>query len=405
MLALALAMNIALTDSTPSAYSAWLDDQQVVKKQQKGKLTPEQAEAQAKKQHDADVADDIKLGKEIEVEALKELKLSTNKAGQDRIDRIGNELAAIANQTQVGVQWGDSRLNPFPYKFHLVQGKDINAFSLPGGVIFVYEGLLKYAESDDELAGVLAHEISHAAFRHVATLRRQQSKLEAFTLPLIIISILAKSEAAPGVVNLTSLLGQAVGSGWSVDAEKAADFGGVQYMLRSKYNPSGILSFMERLAYDERGNGTGGVDWGIFKTHPPTKDRAQACLKHLKEANIDIKRSLVSTSIAVTSRPNDDGTVTLLFGQTRIVTLSGNQPMARGNAIAKALNNYFDGVPRLYELQLNQGVFFGGVRMLFKLEASDARFGNISETELSSSTLKNLKNALYELNARVSTSY
>ncbi len=102
---------------------------------------------------------------------------------------IGGELAAIANASKVRTTWGDKRLNPFEYTFKVVE-EDVNAFSLPGGYIYIYEGLVKYAESDDELAGVLAHEIAHASMRHVATMQREAGKLSAMQNPLILAAIL-----------------------------------------------------------------------------------------------------------------------------------------------------------------------------------------------------------------------
>ena len=72
----------------------------------------------------------------------------------------------------------------------------MNAFSLPGGYVFVFDGLVKYSESDDELAGVLAHEICHAKFRHVATLDKEASKLQAISLPAILIAIFSGGRVA-----------------------------------------------------------------------------------------------------------------------------------------------------------------------------------------------------------------
>lgn len=363
-------------------------------------------EDRAKAQHEKDIADDKKLGEDVEKEALKELKLSKDTAGLARIQRIGGELAAIAQKSLVEVTWGDARLNKFEYKFYLVEGKDVNAFSLPGGPIFVYEGLLKYVESDDELAGVLGHEISHAAFRHVAELRRRQSKMELWTLPAIIITILAKSDAAPGVVNLTSLLNQAIGSGWSVDAERASDYGGYQYMrILGKYNPVGLLTFMERLAYDEKANGTANIDWGIFRTHPTFRERAVSMKSTLETAGYNLRRSEVSSSLAFSARPNDDGSVNLVFGKTKIVTLAGPDAANRGKAIAKTLSDFFDRVPRMYDLQLNQGIFFGSGRMLFQLDPADARHAQVTDIQLSKQVLQKLKNVIYEVTDRVNAAY
>ena len=172
--------------------------------------------------------DDEALGAKIAAEVNKDDKPTEDKKMQARVERIGNELAAIANAHHLIALWGDKRYTPLHYRFTVIKGSDVNA-SLPGGYVYVYEGLVKYVESDDELAGVLAHEISHAAFRHVPTMIKKSRELSLITLPLIIASIFAGPQAAilgPGA----QLTQQAIGSGWSVDAEKAADYGGFQIM-------------------------------------------------------------------------------------------------------------------------------------------------------------------------------
>src|SRR5579862_6614674 len=143
--------------------------------------TPPAATSQLSKeeeQHQKELDNDIAVGKRAIVEEVdKTEKPSDNKEYQARVDRIGQEIAAIARITPVEVYWGDKRLNKFNYTFKVLKGDDPNAFTLPGGFVFVYEGLVKYAESDDELAAVLAHEISHAEQRHYAQLSKEQSKV------------------------------------------------------------------------------------------------------------------------------------------------------------------------------------------------------------------------------------
>ncbi|HTQ09241.1 MAG TPA: M48 family metalloprotease, partial [Fimbriimonadaceae bacterium] len=149
---------------------------------QKPGQTPPPAQTQLSKeeiQHQKDLENDIAVGKKACVEIEKVEKLSDNKEYQDRVSRIGQQLAAIARTTPVEVYWGDKRLNKFDYTFKVLKGDDVNAFTLPGGFVYVYEGLIKYVQSDDELAAVLAHEICHAEQRHYAQLVKEQSKITA----------------------------------------------------------------------------------------------------------------------------------------------------------------------------------------------------------------------------------
>jgi len=365
-----------------------------------------EADEQADKRHQDDLKSDRELGKKYSEIADKELKLSTDKALIDRVQRVGGELAAIANRDAVSVTWGDKRLNTFEYTFKVVEDKSVNAFSLPGGFIYVYDGLIKYAESDDELAGVLAHEVAHASFRHVATLQREQSKLNAITIPLILISLLAGAARGGGASGggealiLGQLINTAVGSGWSVRAEQSADYGGLQYMVRSKYDPTGILTFMERLARDER-NGPA-IDWGIYRTHPPSRDRADALTKYMRQANLPVRRSRVSTTLRADTKPADDGTVKVIFGKREIVALAGPDAIERGDRIAQRLNGFFDSVPEMFELQAGQnGTIVGRRQPIIQLTHEDAVAAKVTVEELQAKTLKALRLALFNVSLRV----
>ncbi|RYG44522.1 hypothetical protein EON79_14725, partial [bacterium] len=334
MIAAALAAVIALPPNRAEAIEerAWLAFAQDAKAAQEPKLSSDA-------QHQEDLKRDREMGQKYSAEADKELKASEDKDMIARVQRVGNAFAKIANENPVTALWGDKRLNTFDYTFKVVQGKDVNAFSLPGGYIYFYEGLVKYIESDDELAGVMAHEVAHASLRHVATLQREQSKFNAVSLPLILIAILAGgTQGASGALTVSQLLSQATGSGWSVKAEKAADFAGFQYMEKSKYNPTGMLTMMERLARDERSGPA--YDWGIYRSHPPSRERAEALTGYMKEAKIPIQRSEVTTSFRATSKPGDDGTVELFFGKKKLVSMAGDGAIERAATAVKRLNSY-----------------------------------------------------------------
>lgn len=350
--------------------------------------------------HRKDLEGDIRLGREYSAEIDKELKPSEDVAAIERVRRIGNELAAIAIKDQVSVRWGDPRLNPFPYEFRVVQGKDVNAFSLPGGIIYVYEGLLKYVESDDELAGVLAHEISHAAFRHIATLRREQSKLDVFTIPLILLGLFKGGDAGTGALMAGTLLNQAMGSGWSVKAEESADYGGLQYMLKSRYNPVGSLTFMERLAYDDRKGPQ--YEMGIYRTHPPSRERAETLTEELRSTGIPIQRSKVTTSFKSTVKPGDNGVVQLWFGQILIHEFGGSDALTRADGAAGRLDALMDEVPKLFEVELKTGNrVFGKNLELFVVaqEDADAQKGTLKSAE--QRAIEGIKRAIYDLSYRI----
>ena len=95
------------------------------------------------------------LGKKYAEDVKKQYKLIKDPTVVDRVNQVGRQLADIANQTEVPASYGSSELAKFKYEFYVVDDPDPNAFSLPGGKIFVNSGLVKMVGSDDELAGVL----------------------------------------------------------------------------------------------------------------------------------------------------------------------------------------------------------------------------------------------------------
>jgi len=356
-------------------------------------------EEKALAQHRKEVASDVELGKKYSEEIEKELKLSENVAATERLQRIGAEMAAIANANNVTVLWGDSRLSEFQYSFKLVKGDDVNAFSIPGGFIYFYEGLLEFTESDDELAAVIGHEISHASFRHLATMRRQASRFDWVQLPLLIIAALSRSPDAVNALQAGSLAMQGISSGWSVQAEVAADFGGIQYMQKSRYNPVGALTFMERLQYRDRFMPK--INWGIYQTHPLSDERAKFIGQKLNELQIPIRRSQTTTSLAASAIPQDDGSVLVNFGKTKIFTFRGPDAGQRALEAVVKLNEFFDSVPDMFEIGMESRRLTGRGRTLFRVEPEDAEpfEGNIELAVQEAAT--NMRKAVFDLAYRM----
>jgi beta-barrel assembly-enhancing protease len=350
--------------------------------------------------HLRDLQRDREVGKKYSEIADKEVKLSEDKEKLARVQRIGAELGAIANQTLVTVSWGDPRLNPFEYEFKLIDDKDINAFSLPGGFIYVNTGLLDYAESDDELAGVLGHEIAHASFRHLAYLEREREKLSLVQLPLILIAIMTGGARGAGeALTVSQLYATAKGSGWSVSAEQAADYGGFQYLMKSKYDPTGMLTFMERLAKDERSRPQ--IDWGIFRTHPPGRERADSLIRYMRGSGAPIRRSRVSSSFRSEVK-NAEGGTEIWFGGRKIVGFSGADAPSRAAETAIRLNEFYDSMPELYDIGSGEsGIVLGRRQPVIELKAEDAAAKNMSLKALQSEVVRNMRTALYGLAYRV----
>ncbi len=366
------------------------------------------ADARSERSHQDDIKRDIEVGAKYAVEVEKQCKLSSDAALTKRVQQIGARIADIANQTHSIATWGDTRFNTFNYTFKVLQDEEPNAFSLPGGYVYVQSGLMKLIESDDELAGVLAHEVSHAKFRHVATLQRESSKVSMIQLPLILAAILSGSPNAAVAIEGGSLVGTTLENGWSVKAEEAADYGGIQLMVKSKYNPTGMLTLMEHLALLERSQPQFYTNLGIFRNHPPSKERADSMIKYLKQYGVPIERSKVSSSFRAVAKPDDKipGAVVLTFAGKDLFSLAGSDALSRADSVAAKLNTFIDSTPAMYEVRSSKdGSILGGTQKLFQFAPDDATAQGKSIADLQGEAVKNIQNALYTVNFRLWTTH
>ncbi len=361
------------------------------------------ADSKAEQLHQRDLKTDIDVGGKYAVQVEQHVKMCTDPEIIKRIQRVGAELADIANLTRSIATWGDKRFNNFNYTFKVIQDDEPNAFSLPGGYIYVQTGLLKIIESDDELAGVLAHEISHAKFRHVATLQRNANKLTLIQLPIILAAILSGSPNAVAALEGTQLVNTTLQNGWTVEAEEAADYGGIQLMVKSKYNATGILTVMEHLGVLEK-NQPQFSRQGIFRTHPPSKERADAMIKCMKQYNLPIQRSKVSTSFRAIVKPDDKipGAVVITFAGKDLFAFAGNDALTRADEVSAKLNDFLDTTPEMYEVSPGpDGAILGGSDRLLKFVADDAAAQNKSILELQKQAVATIRNALYTVTFQI----
>lgn len=344
---------------------------------------------------------DEKIGREAVVQIDKEVVATKNKDYQDRVDRIGAQLAEIANTTAVKVTYGDPVVHRFNYRFKVVvdpkRPDEVNAFALPGGAIYVYEGLLKFAQSDDEVAGVLAHEVAHASLRHGVTLMKQSSKMEWLNLVALLGVLYGGGNGAAAAMGV-QLGGTALQSGWSQDAEEAADYAGFQYLLKTGYNPSGMVTFMERLGQRNRTEQI--IDWGIYRTHPPSPKRAERLTNFLKAQGKEVERSKVTTSFRTTLVPKENSTFDLKFGDRLLATFAGEGAKSRGEVAANQLNRFFDHVPNVYEVRAVGNRILGMNRVILELNESD-RPQNQTLEGYTATVLGSIKSAIFALSYSV----
>jgi len=342
---------------------------------------------------------EVKMGREAHEEMLRSgLKLVTDPALVQRVETIGKKIAAIANVTKIPAGYGSSDLIPFDYKFFIVDDPDINAFSLPGGYIYINKGLLNYCQSDDELAGVLGHEITHACHHHVMRLQKEQSRLNTQMLVGALVTLLAHVPTADALNLLQGfqLIAIQKVNGFGQTAERDADHGGVIFTSKAGYNPVGMLTFMERLNRDQKLRPD--VEQGIFRTHPPEQDRVDAILAQIKEMNVPINRRAVTNMLKVEVRTvalkgNVQVSEVLLDKKVLYRTPSAD----RANASASTLNRLLDQDIQIYDVTRRGNTILVRGEPVFSVVAQDTDVPGSTTPEAMADTIyKNLRFTLYQ---------
>lgn len=200
---------------------------------------------------------DVQIGQQSAQQAEQQLPILHDSAAQAYVDRIGQRLAAHAGGPA------------FPYRFRIVNASDINAFALPGGFVYVNRGVLESARNEGEVAGVLAHEISHVALRHGT---HQASKAYLAQAGIGLIGALLGGHVSAGTANVLNAVGgiglNALFLKYSRELESEADVRGAQILAASGYSPNDMVNFFTTL---ERADPSKKTSW--LSDHPAPPDR------------------------------------------------------------------------------------------------------------------------------------
>ena len=177
--------------------------------------------------------EEVRISREFRREAKKVLKFVNDPEVERYIDRIGRRILAATGPLS------------FDYRFFVVDEDQLNAFSVPGGSIYVYTGLIERTKNTDELAGVLGHEITHAKNHHMA----RASGPDAVSI-LSLLAMVALARSGSGA-QAAGMVGQAVSAtrqlAFSRQLEMEADTLGTRYMAAAGYDPKGTIEFLKIL--------------------------------------------------------------------------------------------------------------------------------------------------------------
>ncbi|MFP2901810.1 M48 family metallopeptidase [Corallococcus sp. 4LFB] len=196
-----------------------------------------------------------------ELETKENVKYVEDPAVLDYVRSIAAPILSQANKDRSGVKW----------KVNVIDDpKTVNAFATPGGFLYVYTGLLLAADTEAELAGVLAHEAGHVVGRHSA-----RAMVNAYGLQAITQAALGQN---PGTA--AQIAAQLVGGGLQLahgrSEETEADEYGAKYSSAAGFDPNGLISFFQKLQ-KEQGSTPGVLKW--LSTHPTNEDR----IAHLRK--------------------------------------------------------------------------------------------------------------------------
>jgi predicted Zn-dependent protease len=199
-----------------------------------------------------------KLGRQVkaELEQKEKIKYVEDAAVVDYVRNVSTRMLQVANRDRAGVKW----------KIHVIDDpKTVNAFATPGGYLYVYTGLLLAAETEAELAGVMAHEAGHVVGRHSA-----RAMVQAYGLEAVTAAALGKDAGTVGKM-ASELVGGGLQLAHGRSQETEADEYGARYTSAVNYDPRGLVSFFEKLQKQE-GKAPEALKW--LSTHPPSAERA-----------------------------------------------------------------------------------------------------------------------------------
>jgi predicted Zn-dependent protease len=205
---------------------------------------------------------EIALGKQLAQQVERQSKVVNDPVVSEYVNRIGQNL----------VRNSDAKV---PFTIKVIEDPSVNAFALPGGFFFVQTGLILKADTEAELAGVMAHEIAHVAARHGTRQATRGEIAQLATIPLIFMG----GAAAYGIYEASGLLVPMSFLKFSRNFEAEADYLGVQYAYKTGYDPTAFVDFFEKIqTMEKRKPGTLSK---MFSTHPPTDDRIEKCQKEI----------------------------------------------------------------------------------------------------------------------------
>ncbi|HEY0242718.1 MAG TPA: M48 family metallopeptidase [Gemmatimonadaceae bacterium] len=220
---------------------------------------------------------EIQMGQEYSQQINAQLPIVSDPEINRYINVLGDQIANLTGRADL------------PWRFYVVDSREVNAFAVPGGYIYVNRGLIERTTTMDELAGVLGHEIGHVVRRHsIKQMEKAQGANVGVTLACILTNICSSQVAQAGI----NIAGGAVFARFSRQDELEADQEAIVNTTRAGINPTGIVTMFQKLMSERRSRPSAVAGW--FSTHPLEEDRiaaTQATINQLPAAQRNLTRN------------------------------------------------------------------------------------------------------------------
>jgi predicted Zn-dependent protease len=202
--------------------------------------------------------DEMRLGNQLNLEIAKRYKLVA--IGQERLNRLGQRVARASLRPSMA------------YRFHVIRDKEINAFSGPGGHIYVTTALMNLAD-DDELASVLSHEVSHIVARHSLKTIRQSQTLRGLADLFGTVTGLAGNTAQEVGTAAATIAAGGLLAVHNREEEREADYLGLRALAKAGFNPQGMVTMFQKI--QQVGEKDKSLLNSIFADHPDVDERIE----------------------------------------------------------------------------------------------------------------------------------
>jgi predicted Zn-dependent protease len=223
------------------------------------------------------VEKEIAIGKQMAQQVERQAKIINDPVIAEYVNRLGQNL----------VRNSDAKV---PFTIKVIDTEEVNAFALPGGFFFVNSGLILKADTEAELAGVMAHEIGHVAARHGTRQATRGELAQLATIPLIFMG----GWTGYGIRQAASVAIPIGFLSFSRGMEAEADLLGLEYMYKAGYDPVAFVDFFEKIQSLEKKKP--GTMSKVFSSHPPTDDRIAVAQKHIQQLLKERPEYVVTTS-------------------------------------------------------------------------------------------------------------